>query len=61
MQRWNLYTWLVLGVVEKIFRVCRVFESFTVCAFSSTFTEFVELNFLQLELLPLRVVTVVKV
>ena len=42
-------------------RVSRVFWEFYSCGFSSSFTEFLEFKFLQLELLPLRVVTAAKV
>ena len=47
--------------LEFFLRVFTVFERLTVCSFSPSFTEFFKFKFLQLELLPLRVVTVVKV
>ena len=46
--------------LTEFLRVFRVFESFTGWPFSPNFTEFFEFKFLLLELLPLRVVTAVK-
>ena len=42
---------------KRVFRVCRVFKSYTVCAFSQKFSEF---KFLRLELLPLFKLTVLR-
>ena len=58
-QKWNLDS-LFWAWRNSLFRVFTAFESFTVCAFSLSVTEFLEFKFLQVELLLLRVVTVVE-